>query len=754
MKKLISITLSVVLMLTAICVYTPQAQAKGGSSDEVDMSGKILISAESSESEKLEPVEDLLFEADNKDEDSPGFVENEAIITLSVPEKMTSPLLSEGVFSEDKRIYIKDVMSFGTFYAVHVSSEELTAGELMDILSEYPYVKNAEPNYRLTQAATDPLMSEQWYLDDKTFHPGSTHSDLSQDADIAYRKEIHSLLPTGSAAPIVAVIDTGVDYTHEDLKDKMWINPYPSLPGICGYDFCNKREDPFPTSVEDTHGTSVAGIIAATTDNGIGISGISRDARILSLKIFDSDSPYNSGSTALQLAAYEYIYKAKKLGANIVAANCSFCMAPSANPYSSLGSGVLGSLDAAINRLGEMGVLFVYAAGNESENIGAKPYGVPYQQDQTYLMVTGATNYRGEVASYSNRGVNHVHLMAPGSTILTTTTRDNFLAATYDENKKNRLCLFREDFPTGKTTLLREKNNSCIATSHSTDDIHGDPQSGSGVVTIKNAYNKDPDNYTVYYDITDYPINYDGTSKYYYSFVCQVSGKGGAAWYDVSGTIDSDKIVKAWYSKTTGHNYLSINLKKLFGSSSLVNGISICFDSLAISVANPNTSEFGKYTYANGTSFSAPCVSGAIARLSTVLPNSSASYRKQFILENVLKNPAYEGICSSGGTLNMSAFPTAVTQLDNPTVLATGIKLNKTSARLKSGKRIKLKAKVLPVDAADKKINWKVNKKAYASVSKKGVVKAKKKGRGHTVKVTAYLASNKKIKKICKVKIR
>lgn len=758
--------LSLILISASICTYTPASATENGSTLNENTSEKEQLISSSVRKNDLTPI----LEDVSEDETEAGnSVKNEAIVTLAVPNGESSPLLKEGTFSADKRIYIRDVMDFGdagvldpngdgsgfsgsTFFAVHVSSSVCSTEKLIDILSPYTYVESVSPNYRLETADADPLLREQWYLNDETYTATTSHTDVSSDADISYKKEDLNLIPTTGNPPIVAVVDTGVDYTHEDLKDKMWINPYPSLPGVYGYDFCNDREDPFPNSILDTHGTGVAGVIAASTDNGVGISGVSRDAKIMSLKIFDSDNENNSGTHSAQLAAFEYAYKAKKLGANIVALNCSFCIEPSANPYSSIGDKVVGQIDAAVKRLGEEGILVVYAAGNAGENIEKKPYGMPYQQDQTYLLVTGATTYKGDMAKYSNYGTEHVHLMAPGSTILTTTHRDNFLPSSYDAEKKNRLCMFCDDFNSKDRSFLRVSNNSSIAVSHSTEDIHGDAGSGSNVVTIKNAYSSDSDDYMIYYDVTDYPINYDGSSSYYFSFVCSTSNP--ASWYDMSGRLGANRVVQAWRFTTTNHYYISINIKKLLGGDALYNGLKVYFDSFSLSVANPDVRDFGRYTYANGTSFSAPCVSGAVARLASTMPGTSASYKKQFILENVSKKSEFSDKCSSGGSLNLAAFPTTVTNIDNPKVNATGIKLNKTKAKLKVGKKLKLKATILPSDASNKRVIWKVSNKSYASVSKKGVVKAKKKGRGHTVKVTAVSKANKKLKAVCKIKIR
>ena len=82
------------------------------------------------------------------------------------------------------------------------------------------------------------------------------------------------------------------------------------------------------------------------------------------------------------------------------------------------------------------------------------------------------------------------------------------------------------------------------------------------------------------------------------------------------------------------------------------------------------------------------------------------------------------------------------------------VKLNKKKATLRYKKKLKLKATVTPKKATNKKIKWTCSSKKYATVSKKGVVKAKKKGIGHTVKITAMAKDGSKKKAVCKVKIK
>ena len=146
----------------------------------------------------------------------------------------------------------------------------------------------------------DPYMGSQWQIaGDEFLQPGTS---FDRDSSIGYFEETEDENP-----PVVAVLDDGVDYTHEDLKDKMWVNTYKELEGTCGYDFVDNDDDPMP-SENDNHGTSVAGIIAAETSNGIGIAGVSKNAKIMALRVMESAG----GTFADQLKALDYVLKAKK----------------------------------------------------------------------------------------------------------------------------------------------------------------------------------------------------------------------------------------------------------------------------------------------------------------------------------------------------------------------------------------------------------------------------------------------------------
>ena len=195
------------------------------------------------------------------------------------------------------------------------------------------------------------------------------------------------------------------------------------------------------------------------------------------------------------------------------------------------------------------------------------------------------------------------------------------------------------------------------------------------------------------------------------------------------------------------------------------------FDNLAISKANPATSTFGKYNCYSGTSMAAPVVSGAIAILAGAVSSDSAITRRQRLMQCVRTTQALSSICKTGGILDLSKLSTVTasttssknsgttsragsTSSTTKKVLVKKVKLNKKKATLKYKKTLKLKATVTPKNATNKKVKWYVSNKKYATVSSKGVVKAKKKGIGHTVRVYAKAKDRSKKKASCKVKIK
>lgn len=221
-----------------------------------------------------------------------------------------------------------------------------------------PRVEYAEPNYQLKAFATpnDPYFSQQWALP-------------KIQAPEAWDKT------TGSSSIVIAVLDTGVDLTHPDLAGKI----------VAGYDFVNGDSNP---SDDNGHGTHVAGIAAATTNNGVGVVGVSWGSRIMPLKVLDSFG--NGDDFALQQA----IVWAADNDAKII--NMSLG-----------GPGYVQSTQDAVNYAYSRGAILVSAAGNDAIST---PY---YPAAYNHVIAVSATNSGDNITSYSNYG-SWIDVAAPG----------------------------------------------------------------------------------------------------------------------------------------------------------------------------------------------------------------------------------------------------------------------------------------------------------------------------------------------------
>ena len=224
---------------------------------------------------------------------------------------------------------------------------------------------------------------------------------------------------------IVAIIDTGVDYMHPELVDHMWMNPgeipddnidndnngyiddvygwdfYNNDATVCHYQYSEKlgKNLSLPQDNDD-HGTHVAGIIAASADNGIGIAGVASgvDVKIMSLKI--NGGPKGTGSLTSAVEAIKY---ATMMGADI----CNLSWGTS--QYSP-------SLKQAIE---ESNMLFVAAAGNSGDNNNDSPiYPAGFNLDN--LISVTFIDPAGELTLLSNYGSDTVDLAAPGEDIFST----------------------------------------------------------------------------------------------------------------------------------------------------------------------------------------------------------------------------------------------------------------------------------------------------------------------------------------------
>lgn len=202
---------------------------------------------------------------------------------------------------------------------------------------------------------------------------------------------------TGSQDVVVAVIDTGVDYTHPDLAANMWQGQDSEGNVIYGYNAINDQLDPMD---DHSHGTHCAGTIAGVGNNGIGVTGVAWNAKIQGVKFLSGSG---GGTLADAIKAIDW---AADNGAQIMS-----------NSWG--GGGFSETLYESIQRTQEKGIIFIAAAGNDGSDTDARA-AYPASYDLDNIVSVAAGNNINALASFSNYGRETVDLMAPGRNILST----------------------------------------------------------------------------------------------------------------------------------------------------------------------------------------------------------------------------------------------------------------------------------------------------------------------------------------------
>jgi len=211
----------------------------------------------------------------------------------------------------------------------------------------------------------------------------------------------------GDRQMVVAVIDTGIDYNHEDLAFNVWRNPSPTKNDIAGYDFIHDDGLPFD---DQGHGTHCSGTIGAVGGNGKGLSGVNQRVSVMGVKFLSAEG---SGTTEGAIKAIDY---AVTHGAKVLS-----------NSWGGPGDQGNQALFESIERARNQGVLFIAAAGNESKNndiSSEASYPAAFNNDN--LISVAATDQNDNMAFFSNFGKTTVHVAAPGVNIYSLAPGDGF----------------------------------------------------------------------------------------------------------------------------------------------------------------------------------------------------------------------------------------------------------------------------------------------------------------------------------------
>ena len=334
------------------------------------------------------------------------YVESEAIVTFKEQAQLTA---AQQTLRSHSLTLAKHYALLSAHRHKHtglVRDTSRTTAALIAELSNDPLIETAEPNYlRWTSASqppNDPLFPQLWAL--QNTGQAVLGSSGTAGADIKFLEAWSMARPT-TGAVVVAVIDTGVNYTHPDLASNMWVNPG-GIPGdtyvgdTYGYDFADGTAD--PTDSGD-HGTHVSGTIAAVGNNLTGVIGVNSKAKIMALRV---SSDGNTMSTSAIIEALQYATMMKNGGVNVVAINESY------------GGGDYSSAEKAANQAaGDAGIIVCVAAGNDSANNDTTP-DYPASYRLANMLVVAASDQNDALAYFSNYGSNTVDLAAPGVNIL------------------------------------------------------------------------------------------------------------------------------------------------------------------------------------------------------------------------------------------------------------------------------------------------------------------------------------------------
>lgn len=290
-------------------------------------------------------------------------------------------------------------------YLLHITvPDSIGTEKAISILRQIPCVQYAEPNVKLYFFTNDTHFSKLWGLNNTGQTGGTVDADI--DAPEAWN------IFTGSSEITVAVIDTGIDYNHEDLAENIWTNPGETGGGKetdgvdndgngyvddwHGWDFYSGNNDPMDAYDPVYHGTHVAGTIGAKGNNNKGVVGVCWNVKLMALKTW--------GDIASSIPAIDY---AAKMGAKGINASWG------TPDYSQ-------SLYEAIQRARAKGVLFVAAAGNYQEPItwydNDQHAVYPASYDLDNILAVLSTDHNDALSGFSHYGKTSVDMGAPGGT--------------------------------------------------------------------------------------------------------------------------------------------------------------------------------------------------------------------------------------------------------------------------------------------------------------------------------------------------
>ncbi|MBE0427175.1 MAG: S8 family serine peptidase [Nitrospirae bacterium] len=547
------------------------------------------------------------------------------------------------IYAMHKALSINTIKKIGVTGAQHIRIPENTSvEEVIQFYETDPDVEYAEPNYIVKKAVIpdDPGFINQWGLN----NTGQTGGLINADINAIEAWDV----TTGSESVIIAVIDSGVAYNHPDLAGNIWVNTleqngYPGIDDdrngyvddVYGWDFIDN--DGYPEDL-NSHGTHVAGTIAAKGDNGLGIAGVMWSAKIMPVRFLGVSG---TGDTAS--AAKAIIYAADN-GARVI--NASWA-----------GDGDSKTLYNAIDYARNKGILFVAASGNDANNNDIYP-SYPAGYDLPNIISVAATDYKDNLAFFSNYGKNSVHLASPGVSIYSSIpifvygTPVIVYSGNFDGKSGDLPLLGWDRGGINSTWAVTAKTG--VGGTNSLEDSPGgnylpNTNSWAGYMTpFTSARNN---LYTLSFQWKGY-VNPLALDYLKINYSPDGINWDWADWTDgyTAGkfiTFSTDAITEV--SDLLNSFYFGFGLESSFSSS--YDGVYI--DDVILKRRNVDISDYTYTSYNwSGTSMAASYVSGVAGLILSVNPSLSYEEVKDIILKSVDVIPSHTGMTITGGRLN------------------------------------------------------------------------------------------------------
>ena len=614
--------------------------------------------------------------------------------------------------------------------AVLIKGNGQSTQELIQELLNYPQVKAAEPNYIVTLGSSqppedmtaedaaeifddssaggeeEPVLSEEeqpvyvpaddaesTFADGEEVFGSESGESAFSDGEAAYRAEAYDDDGTyadmtrgewnkwntgqmkgaegtdvnidevwakygqGSEKVVVAVVDTGIDYTHPDLAGRMWdegLN-YPALTALGGGPFgINVTSQDVYDSIDPMddyrHGTHCAGIIAAES-NGFGTTGIAPGVELMAVKVMGS----SGGSYSDIYRGLQYVLTAARAGVNVKAVNYS------------LGGPVLSAITNRImESLGEEGIVTCIASGNDTRDIDQNTMDTSSMQTSPYVVVVDSMDSDGNLAVYSNYGKRYTHVLAPGTSILST-------------------------IPTGTEVYTAEyaKGNLLYSGFEDSGDTGSDPAPVGPELEFYQCQEDAPrkmgqklepteENYM----LGEKSISLSSSCKYIISAPISIEGVPEGEYHlSLDGHVNNTNlIVGAWLIDKDGEEYalyyssdemfyiadncwktVPFDIPEEFDSwddFQICIGVEPYYEGEDLFTAWIDCVGIGRqeipYKYESGTSMAAPAVAGAAALLSSIYPNEEADVIAAMLRGGAVKSEAYSDLALESGRLDVN----------------------------------------------------------------------------------------------------